>query len=87
MFFFPDCRPKVNACFACFALLSTYTVNLFGRRTLLVFSSFGYITAHLMIGSYYLAKENHHDELASKLNYLPLIALVLFCLVHAVGYG
>ena len=68
-------------------MLSTYTVNVFGRRTLLVFSSFGYIVSHLMIGSYYLAKENHYDALAKQLNYLPLIALILFCFVHAVGYG
>ena len=77
----------MNFCFACFAWLATYTVNLFGRRTLLMFSSFGYIVAYLMISGYYLAKENHYDELAKQLNYVPLIALILFFFVHAVGYG
>lgn len=67
--------------------MSTYVVNLFGRRTLLLFSSFGYIIAHLMIGGYYFIKEHHYDELANQLNYLPLIGLIVFFFVHAMGYG
>lgn len=52
-----------------------------------MFSSFGYIIAYLMISGYYLAKETGYDELAKQLNWVPLVALIMFFFVHAVGYG
>ena len=41
----------------------------------------------MTIASYYLAKEHQLNELANELNYLPIIGLILYFFVHAVGYG
>lgn len=85
--YFMNPRSIVNLCFAIFAWLSTYVVNLFGRKTLLMFSSIGYVIAYLMLGGYYYLSEHHYNQLTDQLNILPLVSLILFFFVHALGYG
>jgi hypothetical protein len=86
----------VNSALVLSAWVAAVLVNMLGRKTLLLISAAGYLVSYTMLSTYYaldarpwLMRETlgylHLDE--KTFAWTPVIALFVFFLLHAIGYG
>lgn len=86
----------VNSALVLSAWVAAVLVNMLGRKTLLLISAGGYLLAYTMLSAYYAldSRPAAMHQLLQILNldpqtfvWTPVIALFIFFLLHAIGYG
>ncbi|KAG5887989.1 hypothetical protein JTB14_016613 [Gonioctena quinquepunctata] len=66
-------------------MLTTYfIIDRFGRRYLIIFSTFGCAVTLIFLGLYFFLKDNHYD-IINYLNWLPLTSLILNNVAFSIG--
>ncbi|KAG5866747.1 Facilitated trehalose transporter Tret1, partial [Gonioctena quinquepunctata] len=76
----------VGACIFVFSLLVPYTVDCFGRRTLMIFSSVGMALCLFSMGSFFYVKERTAWS-TEPIFWLPLTTLILLIFVFQMGFS
>lgn len=67
-------------------VVSFTTIDKSGRKALLVLSGLLMANCYMGLGGFFLIK-THYLELASKLNWLPLVCIAVYISAFSIGYG
>ncbi|XP_015379721.1 PREDICTED: facilitated trehalose transporter Tret1-2 homolog isoform X1 [Diuraphis noxia] len=67
-------------------VVSFTIIDKSGRKALLVLSGLLMANCYVGLGGFYLIK-THYQELASKLNWLPLVCIAVYISAFSIGYG
>lgn len=67
-------------------VVSCTIVDKSGRKLLLVLSGLLMANCYVGLGGFFLIK-THYLELASKLNWLPLVCIAVYISAFSIGYG
>ncbi|XP_060519770.1 facilitated trehalose transporter Tret1-2 homolog [Cylas formicarius] len=67
------------------SLLTTSIANIFGRRTLLLFSGFGMALSEAILGTYSYLDKNGTD--VTSLSFVPIVSLIAYIVTYNFGFG